>query len=41
MAVVVRRQCHAGLTGRRVAAARALGIHEKYLLRVIKHLRID
>ena len=27
--------------GNRVAAARALGIHEKYLLRVIKHLRID
>lgn len=27
--------------GNRAAAARALGIHEKYLLRVIKHLRID
>ena len=27
--------------GNRAAAARALGIHEKYLLRVIKHLRIE
>lgn len=27
--------------GNRAAAARALGLHEKYLLRVVKHLRIE
>jgi transcriptional regulator with GAF, ATPase, and Fis domain len=27
--------------GNRAAAARALGLHEKYLLRLIKALRID
>jgi DNA-binding NtrC family response regulator len=35
--LVALERCH----GNRAAAARALGLHEKYLLRLLKSLRIN